>query len=215
MNNDLEKQLRSTLIPVEDLVGIQRHSGISPDTVSSRSEQASVLVPLIKKEGEYHLLLTLRAANMRHHAGEVAFPGGMWEVSDRHLVDTALREFEEEIAISSAEITIVGALDAMPTRRLMNVRPVVGILDSMDCVVASPREIAEVFTVPLDFFKQDKRLRTDIFHHQASNISHWIPAFQYQGFEIWGFTAGVIVQLLQRSFGIQFKKEHRAPEKIW
>ncbi|MGS2716714.1 NUDIX hydrolase [Eionea flava] len=215
MNNDIEKQLRSTLIAVEDLEDIQHHSSKPFGAVSSMREQASVLVPLLKKADDYHLLLTLRAANMRHHAGEVAFPGGMWEVGDRHLVDTALRECEEEIAIPSADIHVIGALDTMPTRRLTNVRPVVGILDNIDSVVASPEEIAEVFTVPLDFFKQDKRLRTDIFPHQTDKTVRWVPAFQYRGFEIWGFTAAVIVQLLRRSFDIRFSREHGAPEKIW
>jgi hypothetical protein len=69
--------------------------------------RASVLVPLVKKQDGWHIILTLRAKNMRHHAGEVAFPGGMWEEGDLTLVDTALRECEEEIAIPASNVSIL------------------------------------------------------------------------------------------------------------
>ena len=200
----------------------------------SLSGVASVLLPLLQVEGEWHILLTLRAQNMRHHGGEVAFPGGMWEQGDKDLVMTALRECEEEIAITPDSISILGGLLPSYTRSLTRVRPIVGIVSSLERMTANPSEIAEIFTVPLTFFIADSRIRTDIFTHQDSGLTHWMPAYDYQGYEIWGFTAAVIVQLINRcvtgsivdSFVDRFAvntddiageiiRQHSAPEKIW
>lgn len=214
MNKDVEKQLLSTLIPIRELIVPSQAEAEGATSLSELKKRASVLVPLLEKQGEWHVLLTLRAATLRYHASEVAFPGGMWEEGDRHLVDTALRECEEEIAVPVGAVTVMGGLEATPTRRLTDVVPIVGLLPSMDCIVANPQEIAEVFTVPLRFFEQDSRLRTDIFQRGAG-ATYSVPAYQYGDFEIWGFTAAVIVQLLQRSFGMRFPRQSSAPEKKW
>jgi 8-oxo-dGTP pyrophosphatase MutT (NUDIX family) len=239
LSNDVENHLRTVLISISEVTDADnRHvnslassklakgsagalsvgGGADAQKIHHLHGRASVLVPLVKKQDGWHIILTLRAKNMRHHGGEGAFPGGMWEEGDRTLIDTALRECEEEISIPASNISILGGLNSAPTRRLTLVRPVVGVVKSMAGLMANPGEIADIFTVPVDFFNNDQRIRTDIFTRSEQidkSDSFWAPAYQYQQYEIWGFTASVIVQLVNRGFGARLTRENLAFEKIW
>lgn len=194
--------IRSGLVPLVNQAELADNSG-----------NAAVLVPIVKYNGEWCLLLTKRAINMRHHGGEVAFPGGMWEQGDAFPVATALREAEEEVALVADQVDILGLLPAMPTRNGTKVTPVVGLIDAELSLVANPREIASIFFTPLTDLRPENRIRTDVFNHRTPPI--WIPAYNYEGHEIWGFTARVIKILLERCFNTEFEREHSAPEKIW
>jgi 8-oxo-dGTP pyrophosphatase MutT (NUDIX family) len=202
--------LQSELIPVSDIV-------FPPYGKASSKTYAAVLVPLMLIDDNWHLLLTLRSEGLRQHGGEVAFPGGMWEEGDTSPIVTALRETEEEIALPMGKATVLGGLDELETRRLTTVRPIVGIIPSDLPLKSNTGEIASIFTVPLSFFKQDKRLRTDIFRRYLEKRlhKHWVPAYQFDQYEIWGFTAAVIVQLMNRCFLADLTRENSAPEKIW
>ncbi len=173
------------------------------------SGQAALLVPLMFENDQWHLLLTRRADSLRSHSGEVAFPGGMWEESDHFPVVTALREAYEEVGLSQDAVNVLGLLEAQQTRRETKVRPVVACIPSTAPLLANEAEIASIFKVPLAFVSEDQRLRTDIFRH------HWVPAYDYQGYEIWGFTSAVIIRMMTRCFGVHFSRQHNAPEKVW
>ena len=207
MDIDCCTSIKSTLVPTFGLVSTEDPEGL-----------ASVLVPLFThSDGEIHILLTLRSRELRHHAGEVAFPGGMWEHGDDYPIGTALRESHEEIALPASEVTILGGLDAMITRREISVYPIVACIEYGLPLTPNPDEIVEIFSVPLSFFKQDQRLRTDIFKRLVSGktVRHWVPAYEYDGYEIWGFTAAVILQLMNRCFDAGLSREHTAREKVW
>lgn len=192
---------------------------ILPSCLQTVEYEAAVLVPLINIKNEWHVLLTQRTSTLRHHGGEVAFPGGKRDSVDNGVVDTALRETEEEIGLSMHRVIVIGALDEMETRSLSRVRPIVGVFDETTPLKANESEVQAIFTVPLSFFIHDKRVRTDVFSRQVDDkvLQQWVPAYQYQGYEIWGFTAGVIVQLLNRCFdaGIQRKSLNGGSEKLW
>ncbi|MGH1440986.1 MAG: CoA pyrophosphatase [Cellvibrionaceae bacterium] len=180
----------------------------------SRQGEAAVLVSITQYRGRHCLLLTKRALHMRHHGGEVAFPGGMWEPDDQFPVITALREAEEEIALMSHQVEVVGLLPSMPTRNGTKVTPVVGLINADELSLKpSPEEIDSIFYVPLDALEPSKRIRTDIFAKRKKPL--WAPAYDYEGHEIWGFTAGVIKVLLERCFKVHFERQHMAPEKEW
>jgi 8-oxo-dGTP pyrophosphatase MutT (NUDIX family) len=202
--------LQSELIPVSDIV-FPEYSSASSKTY------AAVLVPLVLINDEWHLLLTLRSEGLRQHGGEVAFPGGMWEEGDTSPIATALRETQEEIALPMDKANVLGGLDELETRRLTTVRPIVGIIPNDLSLQGNVGEIESIFTVPLSFFKQDKRLRTDIFkRYRGKKLDkHWVPAYQFDQYEIWGFTAAVIVQLMNRCFLADLTRDNRAPEKVW
>lgn len=178
---------------------------------------AAVLVPLYFAQNEWHVVLTLRASHLRHHSGEVAFPGGMWEEGDASPMITALRESHEEIALPRHEVELIGGLKELHTTRLAGIRPIVGVIPDTSSLKANQDETESIFTVPLSFFQEDQRLRTDIFirRDKDKELEHWVPAYQYDGYEIWGFTASVIVQLLNRCFSANIFRDNSAPEKIW
>lgn len=204
------KQLFHTgLISVKDLVD-------QKDQNPFEEGRAAVLVPLFIHKDQWHIVLTLRASNLRQHPGEVAFPGGMWEPGDTFPVDTALRESNEEIALPVDAVEILGGLAEAYTKRLTPVRPVVGVISHNVPLVANPDEIESIFTVPIDFFAKDQRTRTDIFGiMKPQNEPYWSPAYDYEGYEIWGFTSRVIVELMTQCFSMPLEREHEAPEKHW
>jgi len=156
--------------------------------------QAAVMV-LLTDSPSPELIFTLRAKHLNHHAGEVCFPGGMWEPQDESLLASALRETHEEIGLHSSLIDIIGALPTRATRSGTQVRPFVGKVPAASKFTLNHHELEELFTVPLEAFAQGLQVRTDVFERNGQRFR--IPAYVYQGFEIWGFTAGVTAELLR------------------
>lgn len=194
--------------------GLKDRTHYSDHKLIQPSGCAAVLVPLIKHDGVISLLLTRRAFNMTHHGGEVAFPGGMWEQGDDFPLVTALREAEEEVSLKPKDVNVLGLLPTVYTRNDTKVIPVVGIINApQSSLVCNPAEIDSIFTIPLTELMSDSRVRTDIFPRRGEH--GWAPAYHYQGYEIWGMTAGVIKELLVRCFKHDFPKKHHAPEKLW
>lgn len=156
-------------------------------------QQAAVMV-LITDSISPEIIFTLRAKHLNQHAGEVCFPGGKWELQDNSLLATALRETHEEIGLSANVIDVLGALPARATRSGANVQPFVGKVPAECRFTLNHHELEELFTVPLSAFQQGLQVRTDVFERNGQRFR--IPAYVYQGFEIWGFTAGVTSELL-------------------
>ena len=112
---------------------------------------ASVLVPLIERAGGLNLILTRRAALLKHHPGQVAFPGGKQEASDATPLAAALREAEEEIGLRAGEVEVLGPLDRHETVTDFAVAPFVGLVAAGFAPVIDRAEVDEVFEVPLGF----------------------------------------------------------------
>jgi 8-oxo-dGTP pyrophosphatase MutT (NUDIX family) len=156
-------------------------------------QQAAVMV-LITDSISPEMIFTLRAKHLNQHAGEVCFPGGKWELQDDSLLSTALRETHEEIGLSPNLIDVLGALPARATRSGALVQPFVGKIPAECRFNLNYHELEELFTVPLEAFQQGLQVRTDVFERNGQRFR--FPAYVYQGFEIWGFTAGVTSELL-------------------
>ena len=155
--------------------------------------QASVMVLFTDAENP-EMIFTLRAQHLTNHPGEVAFPGGMWETGDSTLLDTALRESHEEIGLSPAAVKLLGACKPRATRAGVRVTPFVGLIDPAIELVPSPDELDAVFRVPLSAFRAGIQTRTDIFSHAGKS---WrVPAYQHEGYEIWGFTAALTQEII-------------------
>ena len=165
---------------------------------------AAVLVILAEFEGADHVLLTQRAARLKAHAGEVAFPGGKWEPGDTCLKQTALRETYEEIGLESDRIEIVGQLPTGHTRYQSSVTPYVGRVSSNVSLLVNKAELESFFWVPISFFIEDVRVRTDVFYYRGEEF--WAPAYTFEGYLIWGFTARMMVVLLERYYGVTIVK---------
>jgi len=153
--------------------------------------EAAVLVPIDTRQ---QLLLTRRADHLPTHGGEVAFPGGRREPEDRDLVQTALRETEEEIGLSASQIEVLGRLSTLVSLHGMRVTPIVGLFSQPACFKPNPAEIADLFQVPLTFFCNEPRSSTHLIHYQGKPF--YVPGWRWRGFHIWGLTAVMIVELV-------------------
>ncbi len=173
---------------------------------------AAVLLALYGRVQQPELILTRRAGHLNSHAGEVSLPGGKWEPADTGPGDTALRETEEEIALPRDRVSLLGELPDHFSKKGLLVKPVVGWVNDLPQLVPSPDELESIFTVPLGFFLEDQRIRTDVYTTKAG--VHWSPAWQYQQYEIWGLTARILVDLLNGVFDANLSRQNAAAERL-
>lgn len=110
---------------------------------------AGVLVPLIERDGAIHVILTKRTSHLKHHPGQIAFPGGKQEESDRDVTAAALREAEEEIGLPQRHVDVLGYLPPHETVSVFSVTPVVARITADFIRKPEPGEVEEVFEVPL------------------------------------------------------------------
>lgn len=197
----------------DELEALRRfYGGHVPTLLGARHEYA-VLCPLLERPDGLHLLFEVRASDIRQ-GGETCFPGGRMESGETPAV-CALRETEEELAIPPSEIQLLGEGDFICNQRGFLLRPVVGLVSPVgfDALRPAPAEVAEVYTVPLDFFRTTPperyayALRPDVptdFPYEAVGISRdypWgggrveVPVWHYQGHVIWGMTARLVQSL--------------------
>ncbi len=158
---------------------------------------AAVLVPVILGP-ELHLLLTRRADTLRTHKGQIAFPGGRMEQGETPW-EGALREAEEEIGLARHVPERIGYLDPYVTITRFRVQPCVALLPEGLRLRPDPREVAEVFTVPLPFLIDRRNHRTRSGTVDGRRRTAY--AMPYEGFDIWGATAGMIRNLVDRLEG--------------
>ncbi|MGI9391288.1 MAG: NUDIX hydrolase, partial [Boseongicola sp.] len=111
--------------------------------------QASVLVPIVESDSGAQLILTMRAPSLKHHPGQIAFPGGKADEDDNGPVETALREAEEEIGLLGTNVNALGCLPAHETVTGFVVTPVLGLISHEIQPRVEDGEVAEVFSVPL------------------------------------------------------------------
>jgi 8-oxo-dGTP pyrophosphatase MutT (NUDIX family) len=157
---------------------------------------AAVLVPL-RDGSQSELVFTRRTDHLLRHAGQVAFPGGRVEADDADVVAAALRECEEEIGLAPAQVTPLGFLDCFETISGFCVTPVVArIAADAPPLRPDPSEVAEVFEVPLAFFLDPANLRRYTMEYRGQQRP--MVEFHYAGHRIWGATAAMLVNLLQR-----------------
>lgn len=154
---------------------------------------AAVLVPIIHRPESLTVLLTERTAHLRDHAGQVSFPGGRSEPTDRSPVVTALREAHEEIGLDAARVEVLGMLDEYRTGTGFAVRPVVGLVTPPLDLKLDEFEVADVFEPPLEFLLQAANFSRQPFEHGGVVREYWtVP---WQGRHIWGATAAMLISL--------------------
>ncbi len=156
---------------------------------------AAVLVPIVLR-AELTLLLTARAEHLPSHAGQISFPGGKVEEGDSSPLDTALREAEEEIGLDRQYVGPLGYLDCYQTGTGYCITPVVAAVNPGFALILDPREVAEVFEVPLSFLLDaaNHRLHTRILAGRERRF-HAMP---FGDRFIWGATAGIIKNMYAR-----------------
>ncbi|NXY85179.1 NUDT7 diphosphatase, partial [Alcedo cyanopectus] len=168
--------------------------------------KASVLLPLIVREGKLHLLLTLRSMQLRRSPGEVCFPGGKSEATDKDEIDTALREAKEEVGLQPEKVEVICRL--VPGLDKMNhlVTPVVAFIEDTFQATPNPDEVSDVFVVPLEYFIKPLNYKPLPYKTSAGSLS-WMHCFMYDdrerqhSYKIWGLTAHFAVFLALVIFG--------------
>jgi 8-oxo-dGTP pyrophosphatase MutT (NUDIX family) len=158
---------------------------------------AAVLVPVIDQGGA-SVLLTLRAAKLPTHAGQIAFPGGKMSGGDATIVDTALREAEEETGLAPNLVTPLARLDTYHTRTGFRIVPVLGLVAPGFTLSPDPAEVAEVFEVPLQFLMTVANHRRHSIEWQGRE--RFFYAMPYGDRYIWGATAGILRIMYERLY---------------
>ncbi len=165
--------------------------------VRSSYTSAAVLVPLVNRPEGMTVLLTLRTEHLNDHAGQVSFPGGRREASDRNTLETALRETEEEIGLGREYVEILGYLDRYRTVTGFDIEPVVGLVNPGFALQPDPFEVAEVFELELDrVLREENFLRQAVVHQGRERHFYEISHPRHR---IWGATAGILRSLCLRA----------------
>jgi 8-oxo-dGTP pyrophosphatase MutT (NUDIX family) len=156
---------------------------------------AAVLIGL-RGEAEPRMVFTVRTDHLSSHAGQVAFPGGRTDPADGNALTTALRESEEEIGLDPALVKPLGYLDCFETISGFCITPVVARIAEQAHFHPAPDEVAEVFEVPLAFFLEPGNMRHYVMDYRGRRRE--MVEFEYGGHRIWGATAAMLQNLLQR-----------------
>ena len=155
---------------------------------------AAVLVPLFLSDKGLSFLLTKRTELVETHKGQIAFPGGAADKSDKDITATALRETKEEIGIEAGSVEIIGELDQHPVPSGFIITPVVGFIEKLPAIVPHAVEVAEVIAPPLSFFARDGSGWSEEREFRGEKREVWF--YSYDGRLIWGATAAIIRNLL-------------------
>ena len=194
----LQERLAETRAPEDpfDVVmppGSERWPDFVRERIARTLRPAGVLIPVIEHGTGLSVLLTQRSAELKHHAGQVSFPGGRMEEFDRDIVHAALRETEEEVGIPPEAISVVGYLPPMPTVTGYAVTAVVGLVADDIPLQIDRTEVEYAFEVPLAFLldsRNERALEREYLGRRVPTVE-----FHYEGERIWGATAHILVEL--------------------
>ena len=170
-----------------DLNPAQRPKG------ARKLRDAAVLIPLIHQNGSWNVVLTKRASALRHHPGQVAFPGGKLDEGDPSAEAAALREAHEEIGLDPQNVNVLGRINPHETVTNFNVTPILGHIKTPFTPIPEVGEVDTVFTTPLDHLMNPEKTRIE--HRIWSGTKRQYYVIPYGPFYIWGATARIIVGL--------------------
>ncbi len=177
--------LSEMLLTAEDAVDLQAHG----------NREAAVLVPITDWPHDPKLIFTERNADLKKHAGEISFPGGMSEDDDPNLEWTALRETHEEVSISPDRVEIQGALAPVGTFvTSFRIQPFVGLVQGDEPLIANPSEVASILHFGIDDLVEAYAMRRLV----RRGVPIRTPTFEMERVLIWGATARILTDFLTR-----------------
>jgi len=196
LRSELRKRLAARIHDASEL-RIGHYSSLAQSRLHAlmprETTQAAVLIPLIDRGDDLSVLLTLRADELKHHAGQISFPGGRLESCDSDAIAAALRETEEEIGLRREFIEIIGVLPDHVVITGYRVTPVVGLVRPGFGLTLNPTEVAGTFEAPL------RHLLDPATHARSLRRfgDHEVETFDlpWGSFNIWGATAGMLLTL--------------------
>jgi 8-oxo-dGTP pyrophosphatase MutT (NUDIX family) len=166
---------------------------LNPETVLPEGRKlrpAGVLVPVLVQEDRAQVILTKRSSALKHHPGQIAFPGGKQDPGDPTIIDAALREAHEEIALDPGNVDILGTLPAHETVTGFLVTPVIGLVRAAFTPIPEAGEVEEVFEVPLSHLLDPGRYCVESRRWRGSWRRYY--AVPYGPYYIWGATARIL-----------------------
>lgn len=185
---------------------VERVANHTPERITDEQHQAAVIVPILSRNSDPHLLFTKRADHLGEHPGQMSFPGGGREPRDTSIFDTAVREANEEIGLEAEEVTRVGQLDDIRTITRYAVTPFVARIPDRK-YHPDHREVAEIAVLPVagltDYSNYENERRDH--PHYGDIVIHF---FHVNDYTVWGATARILVQFLELT------TDWHAPETI-
>jgi 8-oxo-dGTP pyrophosphatase MutT (NUDIX family) len=174
-------------------------AGMRPDAEAlAAARPAAVLIPIFARAGGATVLLTERAAGLRQHSGQIAFPGGKIDAGDDGALGAALREAEEEIGLAPSRVTPLGFLGPYFSTTGFRITPVVALVDPDAKLALNGGEVAGTFETPLAFLMDPANHQTHTREWKGAQRSYF--AMPWGDHYIWGVTAGIIRMLWLRLY---------------
>ncbi len=178
--------------------------------------RSAVLIPLVEKDGEWHVLFEVRALTMRKQPGDISFPGGKIDETDDSPLAAALRETYEELGVNPESIQILGHLSPLVTSPSFVVYPFVGVIEQSELHMYNKDEVEEVITVPLNWllthepyvhfvpiepkppadFPYSKIANGENYQWRTSRMEEWF--YEYGNYTIWGLTARLLKYFVEK-----------------
>lgn len=158
--------------------------------VGRKLRPAAVLAPIIAGPNGFELILTKRSSALKHHPGQIAFPGGKQDETDADLITTALREASEEIGLPTLDVEVLGCFASHETVTAFTVTPVVALVHRDFDPIPEAGEVAEVFRVPLSYVLDPANYVVQSRHWRGQQRSYY--AVPYGPYYIWGATARIL-----------------------
>ena len=155
---------------------------------------AGVLIPIVQRRDDLTILMTRRSDELTHHAGQVSFPGGRMEDADTDIVETALRETEEEVGIARHLVTVLGHLRPTPTITGYAVTPTVGLIEDDVQLSLDPGEVADAFEVPLEYLMDTRNYKESFREFKGQKLK--VIEVRFDGQRIWGATAFILSRFI-------------------
>ncbi|MGA7397478.1 MAG: CoA pyrophosphatase [Solirubrobacterales bacterium] len=177
--------LTDVLLTADDAIQLDAHG----------NREAAVLVPVTGWPHEPRLIFTERNADLKKHAGEISFPGGMSDQGDADLEFTALREAHEEVAMRPERVEVKGALAPVGTFvTSYRIQPFVGLVTDGEALIPNPGEVAAIMDFGIDELVDAYAMRRLV----RRGVPIRTPTFEMERVLIWGATARILTDFLVR-----------------
>jgi 8-oxo-dGTP pyrophosphatase MutT (NUDIX family) len=163
--------------------------------------ESAVLIPIFRQDGEYHIVFIRRTMTVKVHKGQISFPGGTRDKGDTNLLETALREAEEEIGLRREDVTLLGEMDdEVTTTSNYIVTPFVAGIPWPYRFTLNDEEVDKVISIPIKALLDKSCCKPDMEVLDGKKVASF--TYQYGGTLIWGATARILNKLLKIIEGV-------------
>ena len=169
----------------------------APEAAPEGRRASAVLVPILDRGDHLELILTMRSSTLRHHAGQISFPGGRLDDGET-VIEAALRESQEEIGLNPDLVDIRGFLPGVITTANFHIAPVLGLIKTHPELTAAPDEVERILIEPLAPLLDRGRHGRQAKEYQGQPYQTWV--IDHPSEYIWGATAKMLVQWSQAMF---------------